>query len=195
MALLGFGASGSVVAVAQEKIREDLSRYLFPAALLFPLFLSIGFIVSSQLDFNPYEISFSFRQVGHLFLYFIFMGIGFFWGAVIICLAFIMKKISRVYFANLAGSAAGGAFVLCLSFLLHPHDTMGVIIIISLVPSCLLACQSGVRAKWSAAGGVIFVAAALVLSFSYLNPKQVSQYKPISGALNLPGAIKCQLNT
>lgn len=188
MALLGFGTSGSIIAMMQEKIEADFSKHLFLAAMLFPLFLSTGFIVSSKLDFNPYEISFSLKQALHLFLYFLFMGISFFFGAVIICIAFLKHKISSIYFVNLSGSATGVVFVLFLSFFLHPYDITILIIIISLVPLCLLASQGNIKEVTGSALVAFLTFTALFLSFSFPDAKQVSQYKPISGALNLPQA-------
>jgi len=38
MALLGFGTSGCMIALLQEKVEAEISKYLFMAALLFPLF-------------------------------------------------------------------------------------------------------------------------------------------------------------
>jgi len=188
MALLGFGTSGSIIAMIQQKIETDFSRYLFVAAMLFPLFLCTGFIVSSKLDFNPYEITFSLKQVFHLFLYFFFMGISFLFGAVIICIAFLKRKISFIYFVNLSGSAAGVVFVLLLSFLLHPYDITALIIIISLFPLCLLASQGNIKVITGSALVVFLTFTALFLFFSSPDAKHVSQYKPISGALNLPKA-------
>lgn len=186
MALLGFGASGCVIAVIQVKFRGDVSKWLLPAALLFSLFLCIGFIASVSFDFNPYEISFSASQVVSLFLYFFLMGIAFFFGAAVICMAFSIHKASQVYFANLSGSAAGGVFVLCLSFIAHPVNIMVWIILTSLVPLIIIASHGRITSKLAAAGTAGLVLVALLFCFSVLNPRHVSQYKPVSGALNLP---------
>lgn len=188
MALLGFGASGTVTAVLQRKIKNHYSLILFFSALFFPLFLGLGFIASFHLDVNPYELSFSPKQVVYLCMIFLLMGTGFFSGAVMICMAFISHRASHVYFANLAGSAAGGLFVLCFSFLLHPIDMMIPVIVISLIPVCFLSVRNGALKRAASAAAVCITIAALFLSFTLLNPRQVSQYKSISGALTLPNA-------
>ncbi|MCG8634144.1 MAG: hypothetical protein MI863_09970 [Desulfobacterales bacterium] len=188
MALLGFGASGSVIAMAQKRIEPDLSGYIRAAVLLFPLSLCTGFMVSAHLDFNPYEMSFSPEQAIYAFVYFALMGIGFFIGAAIICLALMTREIAFTYFTNLAGSAAGVVFVLVISFFMHPYDVMPAVILTALVPAFALVPGEGPGFKAAAGGVLLLIAAALVISASSLNLKQVSQFKPVSGALTLPDA-------
>lgn len=188
MALLGFGASGSVIAMMQKKIEANFPRYLHAAVLFFPMSLCIGFIISAQLDFNPYEMTFSFEQVMQMFVYFFLMGISFFLGAGIICMILLSYRISFTYFTNLLGSAAGVVFVLCVSFFLHPYDVMVVIILISLVPACLLALGANRRVKAGTVFTLLLTAGTLIISVWFFDLKQVSPYKPVSGALNLPDA-------
>ncbi|WP_300464644.1 hypothetical protein [Desulfobacula sp.] len=186
MALLGFGASGSVIAMVQKKIEPNLLRYLYAVSLLFPVSLCIGFIVSAQLDFNPYEMTLSLDQALDMVIYFALMGIGFFLGACVICMALMRYKVSFTYFINLTGSAAGVLFVLCASFFIHPYDVMLVIILISLVPACLVALEGSM--KINAGAAVLLTVVTLIISVCFFDLKQVSQYKPVSGALTLPDA-------
>ncbi len=188
MALLGFGASGSVVSVIQKKIKKDFSRYFFGGLLLFPLFLTFGFILSTQLVFNPYEMTFSVGQVASMFVYFFFMGFCFFLGALVICMAFLKTSVSRTYFYNLSGSGAGVLFVVAVSFFLHPFDIMTGIILISLSGAAIMAIYSSMKYRITAAilTAVIIIMLGVLISFPGF--KKVSQYKAISSALNLPNA-------
>jgi len=188
MALLGFGASGSVISVIQKKIKKDFSRYFFSGLILFPLFLTIGFILSTQLVFNPYEMTFSVGQIASVFLYFSCMGFCFFLGALIICMAFLRYSVSRTYFYNLSGSGAGILFVVAASFFCHPFHIMVGIILISMVPAVVTALNSSVKYLITAAVATAIIIAMLFILISFPQFKKVSQYKAISSALNLPSA-------
>ncbi|MCG8686097.1 MAG: hypothetical protein MI892_14555 [Desulfobacterales bacterium] len=186
MALLGFGSSGAILSVIQKKVERHFSRFFYGSALLFPMAISVGFTFSSQLDFNPYEISFNLNQIFHLFLYFSIMGIVFFIGAGMICMALLRYKISFAYFSNLLGSAAGVIFVLLAAFFFHPSHIMMIIIMISLIPACLLAHKESNPMKAGTVFVLLLTIGITVSSLKFFDFKKVSQYKSISGALALP---------
>ena len=188
MALLGFGVSGSVVSVFQNRIKDNFSRYFFSGLLWFPLFLTLGFALSTQLVFNPYEMTFNARQIFSMFLYFFFMGFCFFLGAWIICMAFLKFPVSRIYFYNLSGSAAGILFVAAISFFWHPFDMMIGIILIASFGGVMVVIYSGTRFRIIAAVVSAVVMTTLGILISFPGFKAVSQYKAISNALNLPNA-------
>ena len=194
MALLGFGASGSVVSVIQKKIEPNYSLFFFTALILFPVFLTFGFIISLTLVFNPYEMGFSPGQIISLFLYFSLMGFSFFLGALILCIALLKHSISKTYFFNLLGSGAGALAVVGASFFFHPLNIMLGIIFIAMVPAIVMAFKKSVKHVCTI--GIItaiiiytlFTCDFKVTLFSFPGFKKTSQYKAISGALNLPMA-------
>ena len=103
MALMGFGASGTFVALCGKLIEKKLNVFMFMSSLLFPLFLAAGFYISAFLNFNPYEMAFNAKQVMYFFLYFFLMGIPFFAGASVICMVLLRYSIPSAYFFNLLG--------------------------------------------------------------------------------------------
>ncbi len=188
MALLGFGASGSIVSVFQNRILNEFTRYFFGGLLLFPLSLAIGILLSTQLVINPYEITFSGAQIIGMFLYFSFMGVCFFLGALVICMAFLKYSISRTYFYNLLGSGSGALFVVGVSYFLHPVDIMAVVILISLVSAVAMAIHISTRYLYTTAAAAMVIVTILGFLVFFPGVKKVSQYKSISAALNLPNA-------
>ena len=188
MALLGFGASGSFVSLIQKKLETCYSQVFFTGLVLFPLFLAIGFIITTRLKFNPYEITFDFLQIFYLFFYFSLMGVCFFLGALIICMAFLNQAVSRIYFFNLLGSGAGALAVVWASFLAHPVYLMAGIILVAMVPAVSMALSSSGRHIMVACSLPVIIAGMLFMLFSFSDVRKVSQYKAISGALNLPEA-------
>jgi len=187
MALLGFGVSGTAVAMCGKLVEEKYNTLMFMSSLLFPLFFAVGFYTSAFLNFNPYEMAFNAKQVMYFFLYFFLMGIPFFSGASVICMALLRYSIPSAYFFNLLGSGTGALAAMFFLFFLHPYDIMTVIIFISFIPALLLASSSG-----KSIAAVIVSVALIAVSAIYISSlpgfKKVSQYKSISGALNLPGS-------
>lgn len=188
VALLGFGASGSVVSILNQRIEKEYGFYFFGTIVLFPFFLGAGFIISSRLMFNPYEIGFAPQQVLYFFLYFFLMGLPFFLGGAVICIAFLRFSISKTYFANLAGSAAGALAVVGMAYLLHPYTIMAGIILFSTLPAVICSFYGRGKPAWLAGAVVVCNLIILLIIVSSPRFKTVSQYKSISGALNLPNA-------
>jgi len=188
MALLGFGAGGSVVSILHKRIEKEYALCFFGTTLLFPVFLGAGFIISSRLVFNPYEIGFAPEQVIFFFLYFFLMGLPFFLGGVIICIAFLRYSISKTYFANLAGSGAGALVVVGGAYILHPYNMIAGIIMLATIPAMIISFHGKRKVVGLTGAMVVFNLAVLITVFSFPQFKKVSQYKSISGALNLPKA-------
>jgi len=188
MALLGFGAGGSVVNILHKRIEKEYALCFFGTTLLFPVFLGAGFIISSRLVFNPYEIGFAPEQVIFFFLYFFLMGLPFFLGGVIICIAFLRYSISKTYFANLAGSGAGALVVVGGAYILHPYNMIAGIIMLATIPAMIISFHGKRKVVGLTGAMVVFNLAVLFTVVSFPQFKKVSQYKSISGALNLPKA-------
>jgi SAM-dependent methyltransferase len=188
MALMGFGASGSVVSIFHQRIEKAYAACFFGATLLFPVCLGAGFIISSRLMFNPYEIGVAPRQVIFFLLYFFLMALPFFLGGVIVCIAFLRYSISKTYFANLVGSGAGALAVMGGAYLLHPYHIMAAVIGVSTFPAMVISFHGKIKVVCLTGAVVVFNLAVLVTVVLFPQFKQVSPYKSISGALNLPEA-------
>jgi spermidine synthase len=186
--MLGFGASGTAAALYQDKIEKYYYSFLAISAVLFPVFLAAGFYTSAYLEFNPYEMALDALQAINLFLYFFLMGIPFFFGASIIFIAMIRNHIPTAYFFNLTGSGAGAIAAMGALFLFHPYDIMILIIFISFIPVFILSSLSGKKNFTAGFIMITITAAASVYLLSKPEFKKISQYKSISGALNLPEA-------
>lgn len=188
MALLGSGVSGTAIALMRGFSGKQRPAALFAVSLLLPLFMASGFLISAALPLNPYEMSFSIKQVFYIIIYFFLMCLPFFAGSAAICISFMDKPPRCAYAANLFGSGAGAALPLILSYRMHPYGIMSVMILVSLIPLFLLSLKSGRRYISTALiAGCLIAVSTLILS-NMREFRRVSQYKPISGALNLPGA-------
>jgi spermidine synthase len=189
MALLGFGAAGSLISLFEDWIEKREEKVFSAGLVLFPLFLAAGFIIPSHLTFNPYELDLEPAQIGILMLYFLFMAMAFFLGAVVICLSYMGQDVRQMVFYNLTGSGVGALVSALLSFYVHPVWIMAGIGVAACLPALVLMVRSGTAGRRLGAGAAaILVMAGLWQVMTLPRAWTVSQYKSISMALALPEA-------
>jgi hypothetical protein len=109
LALLGFGASGSLLALRPAWCGAGWERRLSGLALAFALAAWGSYLLANALPFDSFSIAWDARQPVYLALYFTvpalpFICVGL---AVGLALAALPARASRIYAANLAGSAVG----------------------------------------------------------------------------------------
>jgi len=189
VALLGFGAAGTFIALFRNPLLKNMDSLLPVFMLLSGLFMALSVSVSQSelFRFDSYKLFFDISNVWQLVLtYFVFF-LPFFFGALSIGLIFVkhVKNIGMLYFANMLGSGIGGIVAVILMWFLMPEKLPAFI--------SFLACFAGlliVPHKLRSGFSIIisFVIAALV--FLYINPGtlKLSEYKSLSKTLNLPGS-------
>lgn len=105
LALLGFGASGSLLAIRPHLKERSLASWMIG----FALSLVLGYVVMNALPFDSYAIASDRREILRLLLTLASASAPFFFSGLVIG-ALLAKDVSgahRVYAANLVGSAAG----------------------------------------------------------------------------------------
>jgi len=139
LALLGFGASGTGIALLKNQIEKHFNGFVLTALFLYPLSMCMGFILYCKTPFNPFEIGIDNRQLYYFLQYFIAMGIPFFFGATVIGIALTKFPIGKTYFSNLIGSGIGAIFVILVSYFLHPYSILIGITIISFLTAIIFS--------------------------------------------------------
>jgi spermidine synthase len=194
VALLGFAASGTLLAVIQTRTNWHPAEW--QNALIFPLtsfllFLATiaSFSVAQKIPFSPFQLAWHKQQYLYLTGYYVTFFIPFFLAGCFIGLHFMhfREQIGRVYCFNLLGSGVGVAIAMISFFLLPPN-------LLLLSPSLfallgfIFSLQRMARTKvflLVSIFGVILLSAYLIQGGGRL---KISQFKGISKALNLPGA-------
>jgi SAM-dependent methyltransferase len=189
IAMLGFGAAGTVIALFRENLLRHKNTLLPALAIATGIMLELALRITSSkyLAFDLYHLLVDSSQfwkfAANFFIYFL----PFFFAALAIGIIFTawVSEIGKLYFANLFGSGLGGLLALVLLSVMLPWHAFTFCAILAIV-SGLLMIQ---KAKWT------FVAAltgafVLVFLFSLIWPYQIkpSQYKSLSKALNLTDA-------
>ena len=188
LALLGFGASGTFLALFRSRIERNYPTYFLAFLFLFPVTLCLGFILYCRTPFNPFEIGINSREWLYLLSYLASTGIPFLFAAAVIGMALSRYPIGSTYFLNLAGSGVGALAVILLSYLLHPYVILVFITAIALASAVLFSLNFQRRFCILLLPFSILFTAAFYGSFDWLHLKQMLQYKALSRTLLLPQA-------
>ncbi len=188
LALLGFGASGSMLAVSRRLRQAPLDRILSWCGGGFVLSVGLAYLIINRLPFDSYSIAWDPRQILFFLVYFLALAVPFISSGVGIgaSLAAAEGENDSVYAANLLGSAIGAALGLVF---LACAGVPGAI-----VGSCLVTLPTGYRSP-NFRKVVLLVGLAGFIGLSYLNfmgkapmGLVLSPYKGLSYARQYPGA-------
>lgn len=203
IALLGFGASGTLLAVlvrakkSPESARPGAgaSTWLAASTVMFAVFVPLSFALTQKIPFEPYLIVWDHQQWFYLGCYYLVLFVPFFAAATAIGLVLISETEDspRLYFFNLIGSAAGAAMaVSCLQVMTVEHVVLAVTglalggALLALLD--LLSARKPDGSRVLAALSIVIV--AILPLYYMIRPFSVrlSPYKGLSYALNLPEA-------
>ncbi len=189
IALLGFGAAGTVLALAREWLLERTEQLLPP--LIFASAAAMAMVVELAQDqfggFDSYLLFVDPGQALRLLLVNLLFAAPFFLAALVIGLVFVrhVAGIGTLYFANLIGSGAGGAVAVLLLGQLVPSRLPALVALIALAAGLLTIRRLGWLTAWAAALVAVVVVA---LALSRPVPLRLSEYKDLQRALSLPEA-------
>ncbi len=186
LALLGYGASGTFLALLRNWLLPRGVTVAAAAAAAFALTAIGAFLISQRIEFNSLEIIWSRRQLGILFVLYLLFAIPFFCAAtsVGLTLARFGEESPRIYRADLLGGGSSAAVITLMLFILHPLDCLLLIGCIALASAALFLRLHRIWVPILLAAGFAAIIAARPLLF----PLRVSQFKELSIALRLPGA-------
>ena len=192
VALLGFGAAGSLVAVFQTSLLAHFRWAFGGAALGFGAGAPLAFALAQSLPFNALEIAWDRAQLGWLFALYLVLSLPFFSAALALALAFRAHaaRAGALYRMDLVGAGLGALGMVFLLDALPLADALRVV-------GALGAAAGGLVLLWGRAGrlarggALLAVCAGLALPAAlpdhWLRPHP-SPYKGLSLALTAPDA-------
>ena len=189
VALLGFGAGGTLIALCRTSLLRHLA-WLLPV-LMFGCAISMALALTiSRALANRFDIYLLFIEPGQASLLLLSQGIYllvFFLGALPLGLVFIScsNRINSLYCANLVGSGIGGLSAVLLMYFLLPQQLPALTALLPWAAGVLVISRTGRRPVLVAGTLSLAVIAAVAYHPPHIRP---SQYKDISRTLALPGA-------
>lgn len=186
IALLGYGASGSILMLFPSLKRDPPSILPFTSSL-FGLTTILSYITANQVPFDPARLAWDPYQALHILILYILLSMPFLFAGLTLGLAlsFLSHKAGRVYASDLTGAGLGCLLVLPL---FSPFQE-GVVIVTSLVAflsSLAFTLKIG-RLRIIPILGIVLSITLLWLRPSFLEIR-VSPYKDLSLALRYPSA-------
>jgi len=186
LALLGYGASGTFIALFRHRLEARFGAAFAASALLFSITMLVCFALGQRLPFNALEIVWDPQQLAYLSLIYLVFFVPFFFAALCIGLALTCRRaeISRIYFFDLFGAGLGAVFVIAAMFAVTVQNALLLLLALPLTASALMALRSSARVPLIAAQ-----LAWLALIFAGVPHRhldlQVSEYKGLSQALQV----------
>lgn len=189
IALLGFGAAGTVLSLFRNKLmaKYDLASPLLiiSSGLLMPVVTQISQLPFAR--FDTYLLFSDHSQVLNLLLTYLLFFLPFFTGALAIGMIFIKHahNIGKIYFANLVGSGIGGIAAVFLVWKFLPEELPAVVSVLPVISGLLLISK---RTKKIILVTAVF--SSITIVYFYISPARLamSEFKSLSKTLQLPEA-------
>ncbi len=197
LALLGFGASGTVIALFQKRLMRYFQGAFTCCGIIYACSTVLCFQLSQRVPFNPFMILWDKQQYLYLLLNYLILFIPFFFGASCIGLGLMRFKahINRLYFADLFGAGVGALSVVLTMYFVAPANNLLVVsglgflsIFVANLPLNPESRKTAALAFWRT--GIVAVLALFFIGY-FINhgiKLHISQYKGLSGVLNFPDA-------
>jgi spermidine synthase len=186
LALLGYGASGTAIAVARRWLEKRFDTAFAVSALLFSIAMITGFVLGQRVPFNALEVVWNPRQFLHLAAMYLLFMVPFFFAASCIGLAFSFRKslIGRIYFFDLLGAGLGAVLIIGALFRLQPPQALILLAALALAASALVGLKSPARRTLIAAQFAWITVLILALPAGRIELR-VSEFKGLSQALQV----------
>jgi hypothetical protein len=177
-ALLGFGASGTVLTWVGKRLAARFERSMHCLLVALAVAPPICFRAAEALPIDTYQVMLRGSQAGLLVAYHLLLLVPFLLGALSIGLPLMTfrQQVPSLYALNMIGSGAGAASAVGLMFLVRTeHLLWGVTAVAAAAALAIAAGQRrgiGIRA-----GGVILPVAGVLL---FSGPLHIDPYKPLA---------------
>ncbi|NND47686.1 MAG: SAM-dependent methyltransferase [Woeseiaceae bacterium] len=186
LALLGYGASGTFIALFKSQLETRFEAAFSTNALLLSISMVLCFALGQRVPFNALEIVWDSRQFIYLGLIYLVFFVPFFFAACCIGLAFTCRRmdIGRIYFFDLLGAGLGAMLVIVLLFVLVPQNALLMLMTLPLIASLLMGIPSTARKSLMLAQVVWLALLVGGIPQNQLDLR-ISDYKGLSQALQV----------
>jgi hypothetical protein len=186
LALLGYGASGTFIAVFRRTLEPRFEQAFATCALAFSITMVACFIAGQRVPFNALEIIWDRMQFVNLALMYLVFFVPFFFAACCVGLALTCRgeAISRLYFFDLVGAGAGALLAIGALLLVFPQSALIILVALALVASVLVGGRGAGRLPLKI-GQFAWLGFLAVVVFNGTLSLRISEYKGLSQALQV----------
>jgi SAM-dependent methyltransferase len=189
LALLGYGASGALLTLAQSAVQQRFAPLFCAAAAAFGVSAIGSFVLAQRVPFNPLEILWDPRQPAYLLAIYLLLALPFLCAGACVCMAFSRWRgiVSRIYSFDILGAGAGSLAVIGLLFVLSAQDALRLIGAAGFAAAAVAWLECGRPRRWPAAALMVMAGLPFLLPKSWVAPV-MSPYKGLSQTLQIPRA-------
>lgn len=165
MALLGFGASGTLMVLLEDRLRQRLQEVFEALCVAFPVVLVLGVWASGEIPFEPTQLLWDSGQWILLALTYLVLTAPFLTAAAALGVALMgaKERIGRIYAWNMVGAGLGSGLALGLLALWRPDRALGGVVIVSALGAAAAILRRGSRIRRALATLVVVGAAVVAL--------------------------------
>jgi hypothetical protein len=189
VALLGYGASGTFLAISRKRLAGRYGTVFIVNAAMFGLTSVSCFLLAQSLPFNALETLWDPQQPMWLLLIYLLLFIPFFCAANCICMSFseFPQQLHRVYFYDLLGAGLGAIAAIAVLFLFMPMVSLRAIALLGIFTAlvAVIELKPG-KYGWEF---VLFIVIATIIVCGLGLAMKFSQFKGLSQALAVQGAV------
>src|SRR5688572_8104440 len=187
VALLGFGAAGSLLSLKREWLLKHDNK-LLPLLMIgcgLTMITAVELSRTGIARFDSYLLFTGDWQWLRLLLNYTLFFIPFFLGALALGIVFTknITEIGKIYFSNLTGSGIGALIAGVLAWFFFPVSLPLVAALMAIIASLFLLQRKN---RWLIIAPGLPIALFIFCRFD--KPLQLSEYKSLSKTMNLPGA-------
>ena len=181
LALLGFGASGSFLALFPRLMKKDLSYLLAVYATLFSVTCLGSYLVVNSIPFDSYRIGWESYQLLYLAVYYLCLAIPFFFTGLALgaALSKMPSQAGKLYGTNMVGAGLGCLLMLVSPSLFGVGGTVMLAVLLGLLAVFLLSLHRIRTLSVFSLAGIVALIILLVTMPTALEPK-MSPYKDLS---------------
>lgn len=192
VAMLGFGASGALLALLRKSIEGREHAVLRWSALALSCAVPASYALSQQVPFETFELVTQRGQLVHLFALYVLLSVPFFLVSTCITCAFLLvsQSVGTMYAWNMAGSGLGALLAVGLLYVAAPAGwpVLGSLTVMGMAAWILTGLDGSkwlCRRPWAA---LLLVAPTALVVLAVVTPVRVSQYKGLSYVMDFPDA-------
>ena len=185
LALLGYGISGTFIALFRDRLLSHFSMAFIANMVLFGISTILSFVLTQQIPFHAQEMFWDPGSILWLLAYFLLLTLPFFFAAntVGLALSYYKRDISRLYAADMIGAGLGSLSILILLFFFYPALILKIISSVGFLAGLLASYALGLKPKKRLLLLLaVFLPFMLPDTFSQIN---MSPYKNLSQVLQI----------
>jgi SAM-dependent methyltransferase len=189
LALLGYGTSGTAIALLKARVEQQFELAFAVSALLCSVSMLLAFAAGQRVPFNALEIIWEPVQFLNLALLTLVFLVPFLFAAFCIGLALSCRgdMIHRIYFVDLFGAGCGAAGVIALLFTMQPGSVLIVLAVLPVAASVLLSQGRPIRHRLTTLQ-LLWTVALVIATMTNWPGLRISPYKGLSQALQVVDA-------